>query len=88
VDWCLANSGNSLSNCSLLDEINQSPVAVNLENLCVTSYGGVDEEQLNTLESWLSVYLSLTDITVENEVPKAELMVRKLLTLMSRENDP
>ncbi len=75
MDWCLANSGNSLSNCSLLDEINQSPVAVNLENLCVTSFGGVDEDQLNTLESWLSVYLSLTDLTVENGVPKAELLV-------------
>lgn len=55
------------------DEGHQSPVTVNIENLCVTSYGGIDDEQLNSLESWLAVYLSFTDVTIEDGVPKAEL---------------
>jgi hypothetical protein len=44
-----------------------------VENLYLTSYGGIDEEQINCLESWLAVCLSFTDLTVDNGIPKAEL---------------
>jgi len=53
--------------------MSQDPMTVKIENLCVTSYGGMDEEQLNILDSWMSVCLSFTDLTSENGIPKAEL---------------
>ena len=59
--------------CPFKDETSQEPMTVNIENLCVTSYGGMDEEQLGAIESWMSTSLSFTDLRIEDGVPKAEL---------------
>ena len=49
-------------------------MSVNIENVCVTSYGGVEEDQLNCLDAWMLTYLSFTDFETDNGVPKAALL--------------
>ena len=48
-------------------------MTVNIENLCVTSFGGMDEEQLGAIEAWMSTCLSFTDLGIDDGVPKAQL---------------
>ena len=60
--WVLANPGNSIQ----IDGIEEKgPTEVLIEQHITSSFGIVDQEQLNSLEDWLEVCLDHSNVTLE-----------------------
>ena len=61
--WILANPGKSVK----AGDIEQKgPTEVIIEQQATSSYGVVDQEQLNSLEAWLEVCLEHSNVMIEN----------------------